>query len=266
MKKLILIDSDGTLRKTDGTFSDRTKEIIKLVVEAGHYVVICTGRPRYHTEEIMKEVGASQVIVSNNGADIYNVITKEEIGSYYINKDECYRIIEYTHSNDLRLVISTGYVEYVSKDLRNDNQILLDYDNYQEQLKDIDVFQCLIVERDIDKLEKLKAEIFNSKNIELKNGMTFTTAGYDSWFTIGNPNANKGNALITLAKYLNIDIKDTIAIGNDYNDISMLKEAGFSICVDNALDEVKEYSDYITLSNDCDGVAVVLEKVLKGEL
>ena len=67
MKRLIIIDSDGTLRRTDGTFSDRTKEIIKKMLENNHYIVICTGRPRYHTEDIMKEVGSSPIIVANNG-------------------------------------------------------------------------------------------------------------------------------------------------------------------------------------------------------
>ena len=91
MKRLILIDSDGTLRGNNGTFSDKVKDVIKKTVDAGHYVIICTGRPRYHTEEIMKEVVTSPIIVSNNGADIYNVVTKEEIGSYYIDKEECYK-------------------------------------------------------------------------------------------------------------------------------------------------------------------------------
>ena len=266
MKRLILIDSDGTLRKNDGTFSDRVKDAIKKVIEAGHYVIICTGRPRYHTEKIMEEVGSSPIIVSNNGADIYNVVTKEEIGTNYINKEECYKIIEYAYLNDLRLVISCGYTEYVSRDLRNDNQVLLERDNYKEQLKDKDVFQCLVVERDVEKLDRLKEEILNNKTIQLKNSMYFTSAGYDSWLTIGNLNSNKGSALVTLADYFNIDICDTIAIGNDYNDISMLKEAGYSVCVDNALDEVKECCDYVTLSNDDDGVEEVLEKVLNGEL
>jgi len=266
MQKLILIDSDGTLRKTDGTFSERTKEVIKKTISEGHYVVICTGRPRYHTEEIMNEVGASPIIVANNGADIYNVATKEEIGSYYIDKDECYKIIEYAYSNDLRLVIGAGYIEYVTKNLKNDNQVLLDYDNYKEQLKDKNIFQCLVVERDFERLDKLKVEILNNKTVQLKNSMYFTSAGNDSWLTIGNPNSNKGNALVTIADYFNIPIEDTIAIGNDYNDIPMLKEAGLGICVDNALDEVKKYCDYITLSNDADGVADVLEKLLVGEL
>lgn len=112
----------------------------------------------------------------------------------------------------------------------------------------------------------MKELVFNGNNLELKNGNTTNKIDNLDWFTIGNINATKGNALITLSNYLNIKVEDTIAIGNDYNDISMLKEAGFSVCVDNALEEVKEYADYITLSNDDDGVAIVLEKILKGEL
>ena len=266
MKRLILIDSDGTLRRSDGTFSDKVKDTIKKVLEAGHYVVVCTGRPRYHTEKIMQEVGSSPIIISNNGADIYNVITKQEIGINYIDKDECFKIIEYAYLNDLRLVVSCGYIEYVLRDLRNDNQVLLECDNYKEQLKDKDVFQCLIVERDVEKLDKLKEEVLNNETIQVKNSMYFTNDGDDIWLTIGNLNSNKGSALVTLADYLNIPIENTIAIGNDYNDIPMLKEAGFSVCVDNALDEVKEYADYITSSNDSDGVAEILEKVLDGEL
>ena len=261
MKKLILIDSDGTLRRSDGTFSIKTKQVIKELVAKGNYVIVCTGRPRYHTEEIMKEVNASPIIISNNGADIYNVNTKEEIGTYYIPKENCFKIIEYAHENDIRLVISTGYIEYATKELKNNNQVLLDYSNYKEQLKDVNIFQCLIVEKNIEKIKQIKQEIEGNKTTEIKNGMIIDTAGYESWFTIGNPNANKGNALKEISKYLNIDIKDTIAIGNDYNDISMLKEAGFSICVENSIDEVKKHADYVTLSNDEDGVALTLEKL-----
>ena len=123
-----------------------------------------------------------------------------------------------------------------------------------------------MVERDVEKLDKLKEEILNNKTIQLKNSMYFTSAGYDSWLTIGNLNSNKGSALVTLANYFTIPICDTVAIVNDYNDIPMLKEAGIGICVDNSLDEVKQYANYITLSNDEDGVADALEKVLGGEL
>lgn len=266
MKKLVLIDSDGTLRRTDGTFSEKAKQVIKKLVDNGHYIVICTGRPRYHTEEIMREVGTSPIIISNNGADIYNIDTKEEIGFLYMNKTECYKLIDYAFLNDIRLIISTGYTEFVTKEIRNSNQVTLDFNNYKEQLKNKEIFQCLVVDENTTKLNKMKELVFNGNNLELKNGNTTNKIDNLDWFTIGNINATKGNALITLSNYLNIKVEDTIAIGNDYNDISMLKEAGFSVCVDNALEEVKEYADYITLSNDDDGVAVVLEKILEGEL
>lgn len=265
MQKLILIDSDETLRRTDGSISERTKEVIRKLIEEDYYVVICTGRPRYHTIEIMKEAGTCPIIISSNGAEIFDTSTNEIIASSFIDVEECYWLIDYAISYDLRLIISFGSHEYVTRDLKNDNQILLDLDNYKEQLIGNNIYQCMIVDDKVEEVKKLKDLVENSKTLKIKNGVSSNQINDLRWFTLGNPEATKGSALIKLANHLNIPINDTIAIGNDYNDIPMLKEAGFSICVDNALDEVKSYADYITLSNDEDGVALVLEKVLRNE-
>lgn len=66
-----------------------------------------------------------------------------------------------------------------------------------------------------------------------------------------------------VSKYLNVPIENTIAIGNDKNDISMFEAAGLSVAVANASDYIKNKVDFITLSNDEDGVAIFLEKILK---
>ena len=66
-----------------------------------------------------------------------------------------------------------------------------------------------------------------------------------------------------MSDYLNIPIKNTIAIGNDKNDISMFKIAGLSVAVANASDDIKSKVDHITLSNDEDGVAIFLETLIK---
>ena len=266
MKKLILIDSDGTLRKTDGTISNRTIEIIKRLVEEGSYVVICTGRPRYHTEIIMKDAGASTIIISSNGAEIYDTSIDKVICSSFMDIKECYKLIEYAVMHDLRLVINVGNIEFVTKELKNDNQILLDFNNYKEQLNGHNVYQCMFVDSKIDKIDELKRILENSETIKVKNKINQNKISDSNWFTIGNSDANKGTALISLAKFLNIPIKDTVAIGNDYNDIAMFEVAGFSVCVDNATEDVKECADYITASNDDDGVATVLEKILLDEL
>ena len=79
---------------------------------------------------------------------------------------------------------------------------------------------------------------------------------------IANLNSNKGNAVRKLLEILNIPKEDTIAIGDDNNDLSMFEQVGYRVAVDNAIDIVKEKADEITLTNDEDGVAVFLEKLL----
>lgn len=266
MRKLILIDSDETLRRTDGSISTRTKEAIKKLKELDNYVVICTGRPRYHTETIMKDAGLSNIIVCSNGAEIFDTSTNEIIFSSFMDIEECYKLINYAIMHDLRLVVNVGNNEYVTKELKNDNQILLDFNNYKEQLKKKNIYQCMFVDSKVDEIEKLKILIASSETIKIKNRIDQNKVSDSNWFTVGSFEATKGSALVKLANYLNVPIEDTIAIGNDYNDISMFQEAGFSVCVANAIEEVKDYVDYITTSNDEDGVAILLEMVISGEI
>ena len=84
----------------------------------------------------------------------------------------------------------------------------------------------------------------------------------EKWFSIVNSNCSKGNAIKILIKYLNLPIENTIAIGNDKNDISMFEVVGLSVAVANASEDIKNKVDYITLSNDEDGVALFLESLL----
>ena len=72
MKYLIAIDSDGTLRRSDGTISTDTKKIIKKLRDLGHTVVITTARPRYHTLKISNEVGIDDYLISSNGSEVYD--------------------------------------------------------------------------------------------------------------------------------------------------------------------------------------------------
>ena len=77
-----------------------------------------------------------------------------------------------------------------------------------------------------------------------------------------NLQATKGQALTELADQLKIPILNTVAFGDGYNDKSMMEVAGFSIAMANAVDEIKAISDHVTTSNDDDGIAVAVEKML----
>lgn len=263
MKKLIFIDSDETLRKTDGTISERTKQAIKKIKEQGHLVIICTGRPRYHTIEIMKEVKATPIIISSNGSEIYDVEKDKIIGNVFLDKKECFELFELSYKNNLRIVFTIDNLEYVTQYTKNDNQVLLDLKNYKEILKEKNIKQCMILYENKKDIVDIEKYISLSNKIRIINGSLEVLNKKYEWLSIGSVYSSKGNALKKLSEYLKISKENTIAIGNDYNDISMLDEAGFSIAVFNAYDEVKKHSDYITKSNDEDGVALVLEKILK---
>ena len=74
--------------------------------------------------------------------------------------------------------------------------------------------------------------------------------------------AGKGAALAEIGRLFNIDRSEIIAVGDSYNDICMIEYAGFGVAVANAHDDIKAKSDYITLSNNEDGVAEVIDKLL----
>ena len=76
MPYLIAIDSDGTLRHSDGSISARTKKIIEKLVIKGNIVTICTARPRYHTLKISEEVGINGFLISSNGDLLFISYTK----------------------------------------------------------------------------------------------------------------------------------------------------------------------------------------------
>lgn len=131
-----------------------------------------------------------------------------------------------------------------------------------------DVVQCTIADSDFDKIKNLIPKIEEVENVEIKNRhKSLLDAKFKDDKTIfcdiANIDSNKGNAVKKLLEILNIKKEETIAIGDDINDLSMFEQVGYKVAVSNAIDIVKEKADEITLSNDEDGVAVFLNKLLE---
>lgn len=260
MKYLIAIDSDGTLRHSDGNISNKTKETIKKVVDCGNIVVLCTARPRYYTLKISNEVGINEYLISSNGTEIYDNINKKKIYCNYLPKKECKIIYRETKKLGLRVMFVSENTEYVTMFTRNDSQILLDDKNVDIILKK-NIKQIMIISKHKELVKKYKSFIEQKFNLCVVDSSREDKE--ELWFSIISNKASKGSALQKLAKYLNVPMENTIAIGNDKNDISMFEVAGLSVAVSNAENDIKEKVNYVTLSNDEDGVAVFLETLIK---
>ena len=261
-RKLILIDSDDTLKKSDGTISERVKKAIRDNKKAGNIVIICTARPRYQTLEVMRESGANCIVISSNGAEIYDSLKQEVLFNSFIAKKLVTKLVGDAFANDIRLILATENIEYVTKEVRNPKQVLLNNTNYANELSECDIKQCMFIDEKKDKIYIEKEVISHISELHIVDEISENSSYHEKWFSVSNSICSKGNALKIVSKYLNIPIENTIAIGNDKNDISMFEVAGLSIAVDNASDDIKNEVDYVTLSNDEDGVAVFLETLL----
>lgn len=260
--KLIFIDSDETLKKANGMISERAKKAIQKNREIGNKIVISTARPRYQTLDVMKESGADSIIVSSNGSEIYDSKNKNIIFNSFIDNYEIIKLVEYAYLLDIRLILTLENYEYVTKNIRNSNQKLLDKNNYENELAKCNVKQCMFIDKKSNEIYKMKDILSQNDKLHIVDEINENSLYEEKWFSVTNSNCSKGNALRILSKYLNIPIEDTIAIGNDKNDISMFEAAGLSVAVANASDNIKNKVDHVTLSNDEDGVAVFLETLL----
>lgn len=260
-KKIFLIDSDDTLRDSVGNISSKNKKGIKKIISNGDYAIICTARPRYHTLKIMKQSKASKFIISSNGAELYDANKDRTIKSCFIDKKVVNKIIEICFKYDVRLVLSLDDCDYVTKIIRNRNQYILDRNKYKNQLSGKKIKTCMIIDDKKDAVKSVREKLVENKNLTIINEKNDNDDYYEEWFTVGNGNANKGAAAISLSNYLMVPLKNVIAIGNDYNDLPMFKISGISITLENAPDNLKKMTTYTVSSNDKDGVYEGIMKV-----
>ena len=136
-------------------------------------------------------------------------------------------------------------------------------ENIDKFLQENNVVQIAICHENLEKIEELKKYINGFENIAVINQFIWNVNNkVMNSIHITNKNVSKGNAMIGMCEFLKIDLKDVIAIGDKGNDVSMIQAAGMGVAMQNATDDVKSVADFITNSNEEDGVAKVLEKIL----
>ena len=269
MYKIIFVDIDGTLRDSERVIRERTKKAIKLAKKKGIVVVICSGRPQKYAQDVSVECGASEYIISSGGASIDNYYTNENIYCDTIDKNSCLEIAKIAERCGARYTfnIPNGRVMNKIKENMRVEEKVLDTD-LGTFLDNNQVLQCVITSEEFSVIEEKKKNVLNLQNVVISNqhkSLINSTAPRVGtiYIDVVNKITSKGNAVKELCKYLDISLTDAISIGDDRNDISMFEVTGRSVAMGNAFDFVKNQATEVTLSNDEDGVAVFIEKLLK---
>ena len=267
MIKAIFIDIDGTLRDSKEQINKRTIESIKKVASKGILVVICSGRPRKYTEDISKQCNASKYIICSNGGAIYDYKEKRVIYENVMNKNACIDLYKIAVEAGVRFIMNVGENRVVNHIKHHDGSEIEMKTNIETFIKENNVVQCVIVDEDLEKIRKLKPAIEKIKKVKINNQHkalidSNTKQGGSIYYDIANMDCNKGNAIKKFCKTMSIDLSDTIAIGDGHNDISMFQMVGYSVAMENAAEDVKAYANEVTATNEENGVAQFLEKLI----
>ena len=256
--KIVFVDLDGTLRDSEGNISERSVKIMKKLKDIGIYVVFTTGRNVDYTVKLAKQFNPSSYVITSNGAEVYNYLNNRIVFKNPI----MYKDLEYL---DTLIEKYNVYFLTNSFDKRYTNR---DFDNIGKniisKLTDYDgeINQIVVQSFDKDILNKFKEEIDNYPTLKVINR---SNPNLDdnllSYLDIVNSDCSKGNAIKELCEFLNIKLENTMAIGDSINDKDMLEVCTYKVAMGNASDEIKNLSNYITVSNDQDGVSVVLERL-----
>lgn len=286
MIKLIAIDMDGTLVDQRRELPIENVKAIINAQEKGVTVVVATGRDYTEAVKPLKDAGIRCPIICVNGAetryDKGEIIDSVPLAKLQfqkveeiLNRQNIYFEIyttkgAFTNNQELALQVVIDYVESTGFQVSKEEAIQIAERRFQNgEITYIDSFNELVNGVTDIKIHKVlaftredKARLLAKQELETEADFAVSSSANDN-IEISNINAQKGIALKRFAKDHGILMEEVMAIGDNFNDVSMLKLAGVSVAMGNAELEIKEMCSYITKTNDDNGVAYAINKFIK---
>lgn len=262
--KLIAIDLDGTLLNKDRKVTKEVNESVRAARKAGIHVVLCTGRPFPGVVPLIEELGLDKTddyVITYNGALVQNTHTRESI-------------IDYTMTHEDYLVMEKAAAEAGShfhaihnEGIFTPNRDISKYSVQEAFIIDIPLFYRMPEEMDpavkynkmmmIDHASVLEAAISRLPEHIWDNYTILRSEPF--YLEILNKKASKGKAVEALAAHLGVSREEVMAIGDGGNDLDLVDFAGIGVAMENATDEVKAVADFVTTSNNHNGVAEAIK-------
>ena len=246
-RKLIAFDIDGTLLDSNKEILPSTLEVIKALRAAGHLVTLATGRSFKLTEELIGELGFENYILFNGAAAF---IDHELVYSNTLDKAELDRLTAVLDQEKID-VIFHSLTDAKRRSDQYEERTLAAMQSFNSYVPEVetDFYQNNPIHQAIVFYNETEKELFENQFPAFR----FVRWHENSVDVVPN-NGSKANTLMALAEKYQIPREDVIAFGDGDNDIEMLAAVGLGIVMGNASDEVKSYGDYVTDTNDADGI------------
>ena len=266
---MVALDLDGTTFDSAGGISEKTVATLEEAARQGAHIVVSTGRSYASLPQHIKDVKGIEYAITSNGAHVNLMQSGEQIYSDFLDpeavkeisvlKDETGADIEvfingraYVAESYYRDVEENGcpyrnaaYVLWSRRPVANVTEMMLEH---SEEIENVN-----FIYPTLELLEAAKPRVKAIKNANV-------TSSFINNLEVGGPNTSKKTALLWLMDSLGIDSEELMCCGDAPNDIAMVELAGIGVAVANAWGGLKDHADYITASNDDDGVALAIEK------
>lgn len=272
----IALDLDQTTLNCEGRLSKKNKDAIEYAIQKRVHIVVASGRPLSSLPEEIRDISAVRYAITSNGAAVYDLHTGECLKQYKMTEQSIDQILQYTESYaekdmvayeafiDGKAYAQAAYVEdpvrfgasrkaipYI-QGTRNPVEDMRVFLNEQKgRIESVDV-----VVRD----EVLKARLW--RTFEEKVEDIYVTSSVPQLLEISDKNSGKHSGVHFLLEYLGLSPENLVAFGDGDNDAQLLAFAGVGVAMENGTKACKAAADMITLSNDEDGVAYGIWKLL----
>lgn len=271
MVRLIALDLDGTLLHTDKGLTNKTKDILLTYIQQGTHVVIASGRSYASLPRDIMSVPGIEYVITSNGVAVCRKSTGEKIFYTPLQPDCVQQLLQLIEETGAVFEIFLDGVPYANADyvdnptkygasahsipyIQRTRRPVTDLMSFtQKHIQELDCIDLITVNP--------KEKQFLLQKLQVISGL-YITSSVPYLVEISDASAGKGPAVQKLATYLNIPPEEIAAFGNAENDMDMMEFAGIGVAVANSPQNVRDSADYVTLSNDEDGVAVFLEKLL----
>ena len=271
--KMIGLDLDGTLLTDKKELTVRTREVLAKAIRSGIVVLVATGRPWMGVPEELREFPGMNYALTSNGARIIDTRTGNVIEEHLLSVKSAKKALEICRKYDTLQEVyfdGQGYapaekMEFVERYHKNPNmweymrktRIPVDdiFELVDRENRGLDKTQALFA--DMSERKRAWEELARHEDLELVGSLRYN-------IEVNAAGVNKGTGLVNLGGRLGIKREEIMAFGDGDNDTVMLKEVGFGVAMANGEPQVKEAADYITLSNEEDGVAQAIERFVLG--
>ena len=267
--RMIGVDLDGTLLNSEKQLTAYTREVLKKAIEQEVAVVVATGRPFSGVPDELKHFPGIRYALTANGARILDMQKQKVVYENLLSVESSEKVIDILRKHQAIHEFFVDGVGYMNEDGLKNVYAYFEDPHMAEYLQ-----STRIPVKDVkEKLQTMKCEVDKLQGIfrnqkdkeealEELNTLSgiVVTAAMDNNLEINKEGTNKGLGLLQLGKSLGISREEIMACGDGGNDVEMLKEVGFAVAMANGSDPVKKAADFVTVSNDEDGVAKAIER------